>query len=66
MIEKKNLNIPNYIKIDVDGIEHLILRKANKILKKEKKIESILIELNENYQKQFNEIKNILKTIILF
>ena len=60
MIEEKNLNIPNYIKIDVDGIEHLILRKANKILK-EKKIESILIELNENYQKQFNEIKNIFK-----
>ena len=36
LIEKKILDIPNFIKIDVDGIEHLILKGANKYLQDEK------------------------------
>ena len=31
---KKILDIPDYIKIDVDGIEHLILEGGNKYLNK--------------------------------
>ena len=34
--ENEILEIPDYIKIDVDGIEHLILSGANKFLKNEK------------------------------
>ena len=40
---------PNYIKMDVDGIEHLILKGAGSILKN---VKSILIEINEDFKKQ--------------
>jgi len=60
IIEKKILEIPDYIKIDVDGIEHLILLGFKKNLKN-KKIKSILIEVNENYRKQYKNITKILK-----
>ncbi len=51
-LDNKILEIPDYIKIDVDGIEHLILSGADKYLNN-KKIVSILIELNENFEEQF-------------
>ena len=35
LLTEKILEIPNYIKIDVDGLEHLILEGANKFLKNE-------------------------------
>lgn len=60
MIKQKILNIPDYIKIDVDGIEHLILSGFSQNLKN-KKIKSILIEVNENYAYQKLEIDKILK-----
>ena len=47
------------MKIDVDGLEHLILKGASKILKSQS-LKSISIELNENY-KQFNEVMKIMK-----
>jgi len=59
LIEEKILEIPNFIKIDVDGIEHLILNGANKLLM-EKNLKSIQIELNENFEFQFNECNKIL------
>ncbi len=59
LLDNKILDIPNYIKIDVDGIEHKILKGADKYLKN-KNIRSISIEINENYSSQFNEI---LKTL---
>ncbi len=59
LIDKQILQIPNYIKIDVDGIEHLILNGADKYLS-HKKIKSILIEVNENFDEQFKNIKDIM------
>lgn len=59
LIDNKILEIPDYIKIDVDGIEHLILEGANKHLKN-KKIKSLSIEINENFTDQFH---NVLKTM---
>jgi FkbM family methyltransferase len=53
-----NLPPPDYIKIDVDGIEHLILSGGLKVLKKSK---SILIELNENFKDQHDQSINFLK-----
>ena len=47
---------PNYIKMDVDGIEHLILKGATDTLKS---AESLLIEVNDNFVKQAKETKNI-------
>tara|TARA_B110000977_G_scaffold53274_1_gene72375 strand:- start:772 stop:1596 length:825 start_codon:yes stop_codon:yes gene_type:complete len=60
LLEKKILEIPNYIKIDVDGTEHLILKGSEKFLKN-KKIKSILIEINENFKEQFQTVLEIMK-----
>ncbi len=60
LIENKILELPDYIKIDVDGIEYLILKGADNHLKN-KKIKSILIEINEKFEEQFNAILNIMK-----
>ena len=45
MINNNYLEIPDYIKIDVDGIEHLILEGGNKMFHSNK-IKSVLIEIN--------------------
>lgn len=60
LVESKIIQLPNYIKIDVDGLEHLILKGADKILKSNK-IKSISIELNDNYKEQKKLCFNILK-----
>lgn len=60
LINSKILPIPNYIKIDVDGIEHLILKGAKKTIEN-KKVKSILIELYPSFKKQYNFCFKILK-----
>ena len=59
LLSQKILDIPDYIKIDVDGIEHEILKGANLYLKN-LKIKSLLIELNKNFKKQFNTSTKVL------
>ena len=60
LIENKILDLPDYIKIDVDGIEHLILKGANRHLSNEK-IKGISIEINENFKEQYDAILSIMK-----
>ena len=60
ILKNKILDIPDYIKIDVDGIEHLILEGAGEFLR-EKKIKSISVEINENFKTQFDNIVNIME-----
>jgi FkbM family methyltransferase len=57
LLDKKILKFPNYIKIDVDGIEHKILQGANNHLHNNN-LKSLSIELNENYHEQFDSVKN--------
>lgn len=52
-----SLNAPRYMKIDVDGIEHLILSGAQKTLQG---IESILIEINDNFYEQASKAQDLL------
>ncbi len=59
LLNNSILEIPNYIKIDVDGIEDLILKGGEKFLKNEK-IKSILIELNEDFVEQTTNCINVL------
>ncbi len=59
-IDNNILQVPNYIKIDVDGIEHLILKGADKYLK-HKDLRGISIELNESFKEQFDKSFEILK-----
>ncbi len=50
--------IPKYLKIDVDGIEQLILKGAKKNLSQ---IKSILIEVNDDFIEQRDSVSQILQ-----
>lgn len=60
LIENDVLDLPNYVKIDVDGIEHLILEGASKILSN-KRLNSLSVELNEDYEQQYNKVIKIMR-----
>jgi len=59
IIEDEILDVPDYIKIDVDGIEHLILKGGLKLFKNYKVLE-MQIEINENYPDQYNSIIKVM------
>ncbi len=59
LVSNDIMDVPKYIKIDVDGIEHLILDGGKDTLKNEK-IKSILIEVNENFEDQQNQVDKIM------
>tara|TARA_B100000787_G_C16150397_1_gene276277 strand:+ start:232 stop:1098 length:867 start_codon:yes stop_codon:yes gene_type:complete len=59
LLENKILEIPNYIKIDVDGIEHLILEGANKFLNSDI-LKSMSVEINEDFIDQKIRVQKIL------
>ena len=61
LIKNKILDIPDYIKIDVDGIEHLILQGSLDFLSN-KKIKKLMIELNEEFKEQYNNSFKILNS----
>ena len=58
VIDTFKLPNPDYIKIDVDGLEHLILRGAKSVISK---ATSILIEINDSFEEQ----KKISEEILL-
>jgi FkbM family methyltransferase len=60
ILDNNILEVPNYIKIDVDGIEHLILEGGSKYLK-HPSIRSLSVEVNENFFEQFNSVNQIMK-----
>ena len=60
LCKKWNFPIPNYLKIDVDGIENQIIEKSDFILSS-KKLESILIEINSNREEDNNIISKLNK-----
>lgn len=47
--QRLQLPTPDYIKIDVDGIEHLVLKGGGKILQK---VKGVLIEVNDDFKEQ--------------
>lgn len=59
LLKNEILDIPDYIKIDVDGIEHLILEGGDKFLKNEK-VKSVSIEINENFKEQYEKVLNLM------
>lgn len=54
-----NIPFPQYLKIDVDGLEHFILRGGNLILKQ---VDSVLIEISDDFQEQASEAFNLLSS----
>ena len=60
LIRNNILKAPNYIKIDVDGIEHLILQGSVNTLMN-KNIKSILVEIDESHNVQLQSILDLMK-----
>ena len=60
LVNNLDFQVPNYIKIDVDGLEHFILEGANQILNNEN-LKSLSIEINENYVEQLESTISIMK-----
>ena len=56
--DKMVIPYPDYIKLDVDGIEHFILSGGGMILQKAK---GVLIEINADFAQQAEMCENILK-----
>ena len=61
LVFKQNLiEKPNLIKIDVDGIEHLILEGSRMTLK-ENNCKTVLVEINDEFKQQSEESRKILQ-----
>ncbi len=60
LVETKKLPIPDYIKIDVDGFEYKVIEGAKETLKN-KKIKSVIIELNPNLSEHLATIEFLKK-----
>jgi FkbM family methyltransferase len=52
-----NIPVPDYIKMDVDGIEHLILKGGMDVLRK---ASEVLIEINDQFDEQANDANKYL------
>ena len=62
LFEKKVLTeMPSLIKIDVDGIEHLILKGAIKTLESQI-LKSLFIEVNDDFKEQAQQVKTVLES----
>jgi len=59
-IENHILETPDYIKVDVDGIEHLILEGGDKFLNNQK-VKSLSIEINENFKDQYEKVLDLME-----
>lgn len=59
LIEAFGIEVPNLIKIDVDGIELAILKGAEKTLC-QKEVRTVLVEVNENLEETANAIVALL------
>ena len=60
LISENILDVPKYMKIDIDGLEHLVLKEGDKCLSSNK-LKSISIEINENFKEQLDKILEIMK-----
>lgn len=59
ILDNKILEIPNYIKLDVDGLEYLILLGGKKYLSNNK-IKSIIVEVDKNFKNNLKKINKIM------
>jgi FkbM family methyltransferase len=56
-VERLGIPAPDYVKMDVDGIEHVILEGGMSILRR---IKGILVEINDNFTEQAKEASRCL------
>ena len=48
-VSMMSILVPDYIKMDVDGIEHIILKGGKEVLKA---VKGVIIEINDNFEEQ--------------
>ena len=60
MIESGSIPVPNHVKIDVDGIEHLVIEGASETFA-DKKLKSVLIEISPHIPEHL-KIVNIMRS----
>jgi FkbM family methyltransferase len=58
-VKELGISAPDYMKIDVDGIEHLVLEGCAELLKT---VKGVLIEINEGYDLQRERSKLLLES----
>ncbi len=56
-VEKMAIPVPDYIKMDVDGLEHFILKGGSDVLRS---IAGILIEVNDDFHEQAEQCRKLL------
>ena len=59
LVKQNVIESPNHIKIDVDGIEHLIIEGGIDALSKES-VRTICVELNSDFKKQYDYVHRVL------
>ncbi|MFL0162061.1 FkbM family methyltransferase [Aquirufa salirivi] len=57
-VDNLHIPLPKHIKMDVDGIEHFILQGGQKVLKN---VNSVLVEINDDFIEQANITHRILE-----
>ena len=58
VVTKLGVPYPDYIKMDVDGLEHLILRGGREVLKR---VRSVQVEINDAFETQAQESRRLLE-----
>jgi FkbM family methyltransferase len=58
VVNKLNIPLPDYIKMDVDGLEHFILKGGASVLSQ---IKEIIIEVNDDFIEQAEQCHSLLK-----
>jgi FkbM family methyltransferase len=61
MLDNSIIKIPTLVKMDVDGIEHLILQGAKNTLS-HPDCKSILVEVNDDFKEQAEKVKSLLSS----
>jgi FkbM family methyltransferase len=57
VVQRLNLPQPDFIKMDVDGIEHVILKGAREVLRN---VKQVLIEINDDFSEQAQQCRHYL------
>ncbi len=57
-VKKLGVPFPDYIKMDVDGIEHLILRGGKEVLRR---VRGVSVEINDAFTEQAEESRRVLE-----
>jgi FkbM family methyltransferase len=60
-VMESGIKFPNYLKIDVDGIEHLILAGAEQTLR-DKRLKSVLVELDAGRKELYTNTVDFIKS----